>query len=166
MQSFILSTVFAGLAAATAGPYAQCGGNGFTGETECESGYTCTVSSEWYSQCLPGAAATTATTTTAATSTTKAATSSTTSSASTPSSTSAAGTLKWLGINLSVAEFGSGVYPGRWGTEFYFPSEDAISVRIGIYSLFIAGFSRVITDSYGRWLQLIPCRFRYGASRG
>lgn len=31
-------------------PYAQCGGNGWTGPTTCVSGYTCTFSNEWYSQ--------------------------------------------------------------------------------------------------------------------
>ncbi|EAU83902.1 hypothetical protein CC1G_10307 [Coprinopsis cinerea okayama7 len=44
---------------ATAGPYGQCGGQGWSGPTECTSGYTCTVSNQWYSQCLPGAAPTT-----------------------------------------------------------------------------------------------------------
>ncbi|OBT64684.1 hypothetical protein VE03_05844 [Pseudogymnoascus sp. 23342-1-I1] len=34
--------------------YAQCGGNGWTGSTSCVSGYTCTYSNDWYSQCLPG----------------------------------------------------------------------------------------------------------------
>jgi cellulose 1,4-beta-cellobiosidase len=30
------------------------GGNGWTGATTCVSGYTCTYSNDWYSQCLPG----------------------------------------------------------------------------------------------------------------
>ncbi|CAA7268822.1 unnamed protein product [Cyclocybe aegerita] len=33
-----------------------CGGNGWTGATTCVSGYVCTVSNEWYSQCIPGTA--------------------------------------------------------------------------------------------------------------
>ncbi|ORX46613.1 1,4-beta-D-glucan-cellobiohydrolase [Piromyces finnis] len=37
--------------AACAGPYAQCGGNNFTGETCCQSGYKCVAMNEWYSQC-------------------------------------------------------------------------------------------------------------------
>ncbi|KAI0506570.1 glycoside hydrolase family 5 protein [Xylaria bambusicola] len=144
MQSFILSTVFAGLAAAAAGPYAQCGGNSWAGDTECQSGYTCMVSNEWYSQCLPGTAATT----TAATTTKTAIPSSTTSTAA-PTSTGAAGALKWLGINLSVAEFGTGIYPGTWGTEFYFPSEDAIATLMADgYNLFRVAFSmeRLVPD--------------------
>lgn len=32
--------------------YGQCGGNGWAGETTCAQG-TCTVTNEWYSQCLP-----------------------------------------------------------------------------------------------------------------
>ncbi|TAQ90886.1 hypothetical protein B7494_g790 [Chlorociboria aeruginascens] len=42
---------------AQGGPYAQCGGTGFTGSTTCVSGYTCTYSNPYYSQCLPGSAA-------------------------------------------------------------------------------------------------------------
>ncbi|KFY71597.1 hypothetical protein V499_08186 [Pseudogymnoascus sp. VKM F-103] len=39
---------------AQGGAWAQCGGNGWTGATTCVSGYTCTYSNDWYSQCLPG----------------------------------------------------------------------------------------------------------------
>lgn len=117
MRSFVLNSMLAGLAAAAAGPYAQCGGSGWSGDTACVSGYSCTVSNEYYSQCLPGTAATT----TLATSTL------TTTATSAP--TSAAGKFKWLGINLSVAEFGSTTYPGTWGKDFYFPDNTAISVR-------------------------------------
>ncbi|KAJ3531527.1 hypothetical protein NMY22_g8114 [Coprinellus aureogranulatus] len=41
---------------------AQCGGQGWTGATSCVSGYTCTKANDWYSQCLPGAAAPTSAT--------------------------------------------------------------------------------------------------------
>ncbi|KAH6908023.1 glycoside hydrolase family 16 protein [Coprinopsis sp. MPI-PUGE-AT-0042] len=34
--------------------YGQCGGQGWSGPTTCESGWTCTKSNDWYSQCLPG----------------------------------------------------------------------------------------------------------------
>ncbi|TFK75440.1 hypothetical protein BDN72DRAFT_885876 [Pluteus cervinus] len=34
--------------------YGQCGGQGWAGPTTCVSGYTCTFSNQWYSQCLPG----------------------------------------------------------------------------------------------------------------
>lgn len=32
--------------------YSQCGGTGWSGSGTCEAGSTCTVSNEWYSQCL------------------------------------------------------------------------------------------------------------------
>lgn len=34
--------------------YAQCGGNGYTGCTTCQDGFTCKASGEWYSQCVQG----------------------------------------------------------------------------------------------------------------
>ncbi|KAG9412156.1 hypothetical protein AC1031_015093 [Aphanomyces cochlioides] len=40
--------------AQSAGAWAQCGGQGFTGPTTCVQGYTCKFSNEWYSQCVPG----------------------------------------------------------------------------------------------------------------
>ncbi|KAK4207923.1 glycosyl hydrolase family 61-domain-containing protein [Rhypophila decipiens] len=39
-------------ATCTAARYAQCGGNGFTGCTNCASGSTCRATNEWYSQCV------------------------------------------------------------------------------------------------------------------
>merc|ERR1712187_171247 len=38
---------------ACAGPWEQCGGNGWTGATCCVSGYACNELSEWHSQCDP-----------------------------------------------------------------------------------------------------------------
>jgi len=40
---------------AQSGAWGQCGGQGWTGATTCITGYTCTVSNPYYSQCLPGA---------------------------------------------------------------------------------------------------------------
>ncbi|KAK0714411.1 glycosyl hydrolase family 62-domain-containing protein [Apiosordaria backusii] len=37
---------------ATVPRWGQCGGQGYTGPTSCESPYTCTASNQWYSQCL------------------------------------------------------------------------------------------------------------------
>ncbi|KZV70711.1 glycoside hydrolase family 27 protein [Peniophora sp. CONT] len=45
--------------------YSQCGGTGWTGATTCVSGYVCTYSNAYYSQCIPGAATTTQATSTA-----------------------------------------------------------------------------------------------------
>ncbi|KAK0482531.1 cellobiohydrolaseII [Armillaria novae-zelandiae] len=39
--------------------YGQCGGIGWSGATTCVSGATCTVLNDYYSQCLPGSAAST-----------------------------------------------------------------------------------------------------------
>ncbi|KAK0309498.1 hypothetical protein LTR01_004606 [Friedmanniomyces endolithicus] len=54
-----MSTTIILLASAASGAfaaqpaYAQCGGKGFTGGTTCVSGYTCTFSNAYYSQCIP-----------------------------------------------------------------------------------------------------------------
>nr|AAR08200.1 CelA [Neocallimastix patriciarum] len=40
--------------AACGGPYAQCGGSGFSGEACCQDGYKCVAMNEWYSQCQAG----------------------------------------------------------------------------------------------------------------
>lgn len=60
------------LALAQGAAWSQCGGVGWTGATTCVSGYTCQFSNEWYSQCVPGAAATTTARTTLTTATTSA----------------------------------------------------------------------------------------------
>ncbi|KAJ3047937.1 hypothetical protein HK097_011030 [Rhizophlyctis rosea] len=49
--------------------WAQCGGQGYQGSTTCVSGYTCKYTNQYWSQCVPGAAATTAVPTTTKTST-------------------------------------------------------------------------------------------------
>lgn len=46
----------AGVAAQTAPQWGQCGGQGWTGPTTCPSGWVCTVSNPYYSQCLQGTA--------------------------------------------------------------------------------------------------------------
>ncbi|KAI1337616.1 cellulase [Xylariaceae sp. FL0016] len=147
MRSFLLTSTFASAAFAQGAAYAQCGGSGWTGDTTCVEGYACTYSNEYYSQCLPGTAATTLSTSTVASATTTAATT-TASSTSVPTSTAAAG-LKWFGINLSCAEFGQGTYPGVWGTDFTFPDESAISTLIGQgYNIFRVAFAmeRLVPD--------------------
>lgn len=45
-----------GASSGTVAAYGQCGGNGFTGATECVSGYTCTKANDWYSQCIAASA--------------------------------------------------------------------------------------------------------------
>jgi hypothetical protein len=56
MKGLILSSALIVGSMAQAGPYARCGGRGWTGETTCVSGYTCVAQNEWYSQCVAGPA--------------------------------------------------------------------------------------------------------------
>lgn len=67
--------------------YAQCGGIGWSGATTCVSGATCTVLNDYYSQCLPGSAAST-TVVTSKSSSTASATSTSSAAGSSPSSPS------------------------------------------------------------------------------
>lgn len=137
MKSTTLASLFASGALAQGGPWSQCGGIGFSGATTCVAGYICQYSNDWYSQCLPGTAppaATTLATSTKLAATTLATTTNTVATASqapssTPSSNPVSGKFKWFGINQSGAEFGDGIFPGREGTEFTFPSADTIRVR-------------------------------------
>ncbi|RAL05383.1 putative 1,4-beta-D-glucan-cellobiohydrolyase [Aspergillus ibericus CBS 121593] len=46
------TTTSTGTSTAVASAYAQCGGQGWTGATQCVSGYTCTYQNAYYSQCL------------------------------------------------------------------------------------------------------------------
>ncbi|KAF9022237.1 carbohydrate-binding module family 1 protein [Hymenopellis radicata] len=54
LLSLSLFALISGVLSQTAPAYGQCGGTGWTGATTCVSGYTCTYSNAWYSQCLPG----------------------------------------------------------------------------------------------------------------
>ncbi|KAI0873900.1 carbohydrate-binding module family 1 [Hypoxylon argillaceum] len=142
MRSLILNSALVGLAAAATAPYGQCGGTGWTGDTTCASGYTCVYSNAYYSQCLPGTASSSTTTRISTTTTTTLATSTRTTTASTPTATSASGKFKWLGINLSVAEFGQGTYPGVYGINFYFPDNTAIATLMSQgYNIFRVAFA-------------------------
>jgi len=85
--------------------YGQCGGIGWTGATTCVSGSTCTFSSAYYSQCLPGSSAPTT------------APSTTTATATAPTSSGTPVTTFFGGVNLSGFDFtvytnGSFVGPG------------------------------------------------------
>lgn len=124
MKSLIASTAFIAGALAQGAAYAQCGGQGWTGVTTCVSGYTCTYSNQYYSQCLPGSAATTLSTSTAKPSSTSASQPSATTSKA-PSATG----FKFLGVDESGAEFGSNTFPGLWGKDFIFPDNTALQVR-------------------------------------
>ncbi|KAG8945021.1 hypothetical protein FRC04_001277 [Tulasnella sp. 424] len=55
--------------AATAAPWAQCGGITYKGPIECDPGYVCTYMNPYYSQCIPSTTTTKSTTTDAGTTT-------------------------------------------------------------------------------------------------
>ncbi|KAF3941967.1 Endoglucanase-1 [Dactylella cylindrospora] len=78
----------AGLASAQSGAWGQCGGINWTGPTTCVSGYVCTYSNDWYSQCIPGTGGGTTTTsrTTSRTTTTSSRTTSRTTTRTTTTS--------------------------------------------------------------------------------
>ncbi|KAF9482231.1 glycoside hydrolase [Pholiota conissans] len=65
--SFVILSLSAGVFAQAA-PYAQCGGQGWTGATTCQTGWTCVYSNPFYSQCIQGSASGTTTTTKTSTS--------------------------------------------------------------------------------------------------
>ncbi|KIO27335.1 carbohydrate-binding module family 1 protein [Tulasnella calospora MUT 4182] len=46
------TTTTAGNTGTCSAKWGQCGGQGWTGATCCQSGSTCTYSNAWYSQCL------------------------------------------------------------------------------------------------------------------
>ncbi|KAH7322692.1 endo-1,4-beta-glucanase precursor [Stachybotrys elegans] len=119
MKSFALLGALAGaaLAQSTAPAWGQCGGEGWTGPTTCVSGYVCTASNQWYSQCIPGTAAPTTTRATLTTSTR---------TSSVPNPTG----FRHFGVDESVAEFAYDIYPGTWGVHFRFPEPSAIQTLI------------------------------------
>ena len=71
--------------------YAQCGGTGWSGSTQCVAGAACSSINAYYYQCLPGATAVPTTAQTTLATTTKTATGSATSPATTGSGGSVAG---------------------------------------------------------------------------
>ncbi|KAK3382747.1 putative cellulase precursor [Lasiosphaeria ovina] len=146
MKSSILASVATGAAGAlaTGGAWQQCGGIGWNGDKTCISGYSCVYSNDWYSQCLPGAAAPT-TLSTSTTSKVSTMSSTSTTSSATPTATpttTPTGKFKWFGANEAGAEFGNDVFPGTWGKHFTFPDNAAIQTLIGQgYNIFRVAFS-------------------------
>ncbi|KAG9621722.1 endo-1,4-beta-glucanase precursor, partial [Aureobasidium melanogenum] len=116
-SAFVVAAA-AGSAAASSAAYGQCGGNGFTGATDCVSGYHCAYQNDWYSQCIPGAgsgsssaaaAATTKVVTSAQAATTQAPSKApvSTSAASTSKAAAASsGKVKYAGVNIAGFDFG------------------------------------------------------------
>ncbi|KAJ7287579.1 glycoside hydrolase superfamily [Mycena rebaudengoi] len=70
LASFVAFFLLVSQCHAQAPPFGQCGGQNWTGETTCTSGWTCTFSNPFYSQCLQGAVTTTTTSRTTSVTTT------------------------------------------------------------------------------------------------
>ncbi|KKA26007.1 hypothetical protein TD95_002710, partial [Thielaviopsis punctulata] len=142
MKSTLSTLLLAAPALAANGPWAQCGGSGFSGPTDCPSGYQCVYSNQWYSQCKPGSdsAATTLATSTKSAAPTKVDTE--TDAATSTAASSGGSGFKWFGHNEAGAEFGTGIYPGVWGKDFTFPDNSAIATLIADgYNIFRIGFA-------------------------
>lgn len=135
--NFLFIAVLAGTALGQQSAYGQCGGQGYTGPSTCVSGYSCVLVNQWYSQCQPG---TTQPTTTQPT-TTKPTTLITTSSSS-ATATPGKGKFKWLGVDESVAEWGT-AFPGVAGKDYTFPSTATIGVRRTDMELLLAAANDV-----------------------
>ena len=52
MKSLAVLALLGSTVSAAAGPWAQCGGQNWSGDKTCAAGWTCTYSNPWYSQCL------------------------------------------------------------------------------------------------------------------
>lgn len=87
-------SLLAATVAAQQSPYGQCGGSGYTGDTSCSAGYTCTSYNPYYAQCVPGTASATAASSSAVSATSSVGTTTTASSSvQTTSKTSASSTI-------------------------------------------------------------------------
>lgn len=106
-------TLAGSAAAQTAGPWGQCGGLGYSGPTECPSGWYCAYQNDWYSQCLEGAASTStsassATTALSTSSSLTSASSTTTSAAPTGTGTTCPGSFD----KMSAEDWVAAINPG------------------------------------------------------
>ncbi|KAJ2902523.1 glycoside hydrolase 3 [Zalerion maritima] len=99
----------------------QCGGIGWTGETDCVDGYYCYEQNDYYFQCIPGSAA--ETTTTAAPTTT-----STSSSVDSGSSTTSSSSSEETGSS------GSSAWDDAYGKANTALSQLSVSEKVGIVS--------------------------------
>ncbi|KAL2811250.1 hypothetical protein BJX63DRAFT_433542 [Aspergillus granulosus] len=118
MKTYLSVLALAGIAAGQAPAWAQCGGIGYAGTTECVSGYSCKYLNDWYSQCQPGDSQPTSSSTTLTTMTS----STTTTSTPTASPTGGASHFRYLGrVNPATKEL---TWPGT-GVAFTFTGTSA-----------------------------------------
>ncbi|TDZ17973.1 putative mannan endo-1,4-beta-mannosidase F [Colletotrichum orbiculare MAFF 240422] len=148
--------------------YGQCGGQGWGGPTTCVSGSVCTYSNLWYSQCLPGSAATTTARTSTLVTSTRPASSSSTSVRTTSTRTSSSAPPPSTGFPTTSGTLFNidGVTKYYAGTNCYWCSflTNASDVDLvlghlrtsGLKILRIWGFSDVNTiPQYDNWFQLL-----------
>ncbi|KAI1398500.1 carbohydrate-binding module family 1 [Hypoxylon fuscum] len=119
--------------AACAASWAQCGGQGWTGATCCDSGSTCVKSNDYYHQCQPGAATTTAGTTTTRVTTPVSTPSST--KATTTKPTTTVGTTATKATTTAPAGSGAASWSGnpfsgvkQWTNSYYASEVSAYAV--------------------------------------
>jgi len=156
-SDLVILVALAGLSqrvSAQAAQYGQCGGVNYNGQTSCPSGWTCTYSNPYYSQCLPGGnggngggtvtvtATVTRTVTTTSISTnwsyttvydtetvtetvTEDGGSCTTTDGPQPTSCDATRSFDLFGVNEAGAEFGTAI-PGTLGKDFTWPTFDSV----------------------------------------
>lgn len=132
-KTSLLAFAFATAASAAVSPYGQCGGQGWTGDTTCTSGYSCSVVNQWYYQCLPGSGTPS-------------------SSAPPPTGTGCGSKLKYFGVNQAGAEFGDGIWPGALNKEYIWPAPSSIDYFVGKgFNVFRVPFSleRLVPPSNG-----------------
>ncbi|KAL5523204.1 hypothetical protein ACEPAF_1471 [Sanghuangporus sanghuang] len=95
VDKIVLATVLlagcGALAQTTAPQWGQCGGTGWTGPTACPSGWVCTASNPYYSQCLEGTAPAPSSSTSASSSPVTSTPGTSTAGSSIPSGTATAG---------------------------------------------------------------------------
>lgn len=108
MKLILAQILFTG-ALVLASPYTKCVGNDCNDAATCATGSGCTIENEHHRQGFPIG------------------TDSKVSRGSLRRSKRSA-SFKWLGLDESVAEFGSGKYPGTYGVDFRFPDENTIGV--------------------------------------
>ncbi|KAL4958921.1 uncharacterized protein BDV14DRAFT_206172 [Aspergillus stella-maris] len=123
MKAYLPVLALAGIAAGQAPAWTQCGGIGYTGATNCVSGYGCKYLNDWYSQCQPGDNQPTSSSTTLTTMT------SSTTIPSTPTAlpTSGAAQIRYLGrVNPATKEL---TWPGT-GVAFTFTGTSA-TINLG-----------------------------------
>lgn len=100
-------SLLAATVAAQQSPYGQCGGSGYTGDTSCSAGYTCTSYNPYYAQCVPGTASATATSSSAVSATSSVKTTTTASSSTqTSSKTSASSVVSLRPSTLQTSRMG------------------------------------------------------------